>query len=108
MAEEDVLKRLWTTIESRKAGDPETSYVARLLSKGAVKAAQKVGEEAVETAIAAVAGGKPAVIAESADLLFHLMVLWAASGVSPDDVMDELARREGLSGIEEKQRRPKS
>ncbi|HLO75674.1 MAG TPA: phosphoribosyl-ATP diphosphatase, partial [Magnetospirillum sp.] len=87
--------------------DPETSYTAKLFAKGRKKIAQKVGEEAVETALAAVAEGPQAVAAESADLLYHLLVLWADTGVSPDDVWAELNRRAGVSGIEEKNSRKK-
>lgn len=103
-----VLERLFRVIESRRGADPETSYVARLLRKGAPKLAQKVGEEAVETAIAAVAEGHSAVVGESADLLFHLLVLWAGIGVAPAEVWAELERREGTSGVDEKKSRPKS
>jgi phosphoribosyl-ATP pyrophosphohydrolase len=101
----DILARLQAVIEARKGGDPETSYVAKRLSQGTAKIAQKVGEEAVETAIAAVSSGREAVVAESADLLFHLMILWADAGIAPDDVLQELARREGISGIDEKKSR---
>ncbi|GGB46668.1 phosphoribosyl-ATP pyrophosphatase [Tistrella bauzanensis] len=101
----EVLERLVTTIRSRKGADPSSSYVAKLLGKGRLKMAQKVGEEAVEVAIAAVAQDKAALVDESADLLFHLMVLWADAGLDPADVMATLARREGRSGIEEKKNR---
>ena len=101
----EILARLQAVIEARKGGDAETSYVAKRLSQGPAKIAQKVGEEAVETAIAAVSGGREAVVAESADLLFHLMILWADAGIAPDDVLEELARREGISGIDEKKSR---
>lgn len=101
----EILARLQAVIEARKGGDAETSYVAKRLSQGTAKIAQKVGEEAVETAIAAVSGGREAVVAESADLLFHLMILWADAGIAPDDVLEELARREGISGIDEKKSR---
>ncbi|MAM76199.1 MAG: phosphoribosyl-ATP diphosphatase [Tistrella sp.] len=100
-----MLERLVTTIRSRKGADPSSSYVAKLLGKGRLKMAQKVGEEAVEVAIAAVAQDKDALIDESADLLFHLMVLWADAGLDPADVMATLGRREGRSGIEEKKNR---
>lgn len=101
----DMLERLFAVIDSRRGGDPAASYVAKLLTRGPKKIAQKVGEEAVETALAAVGGDKGEVIAESADLLFHLMVLWAALDVTPAEVMAELARREGVSGIHEKESR---
>ena len=100
-----VLARLFDVIESRRRGDPDTSYVARLFAQGPEKIAQKVGEEAVETVIAAIANDRDAVTRESADLLFHLMILWAATGLRPDDIYAELARREGTSGIAEKDSR---
>ena len=100
-----VLARLFDVIESRRGGDPDTSYVARLFAQGPEKIAQKVGEEAVETVIAAIANDRDAVTRESADLLFHLMILWAATGLRPDDIYAELARREGTSGIAEKNAR---
>lgn len=98
----NMLQRLHALAEQRKSADPETSYVARLHAKGTAKIAQKVGEEAVETALAAVGEGREKVVSESADLLFHLTVLWSHLGVQPDEVMEELARREGISGIAEK------
>ena len=100
-----VLARLFDVIESRHGGDPEKSYVARLLAQGPEKIAQKVGEEAVETVIAALGSDRDAITRESADLLFHLMILWAATGLRPDDIYAELARREGTSGIAEKDSR---
>lgn len=98
---------LFAVIESRKGADPETSYTAKLFAKGRKKIAQKVGEEAVETALAAVSETPAAVAAESADLLYHLLVLWAEMGVAPDDVWAELNRRAGVSGIDEKNSRKK-
>lgn len=100
------LDELYAVIEERRAGDPSTSYVARSFAKGRAKLAQKVGEEAVETVIAAVGGDRDAVIAESADLLFHLLMLWADAGVAPADVLAALEGRRGTSGIDEKARRP--
>jgi phosphoribosyl-ATP pyrophosphohydrolase len=100
-----ILGALYDVIESRKDGDPKSSYVAKLFASGKGKIARKVGEEAIESMVAALADGKDALVAESADLLFHLMVLWSACGVSPEDVMAELQRREGTSGLEEKRRR---
>ena len=100
--ESPVLDRLWSTVMSRREVDPSVSHSARLLSRGVAKVAQKFGEEAVECLIEAVAGNKPALIAESADVLYHLMVMWVDSGVSPDEVWAELVRREGVSGIAEK------
>ncbi|HWW24593.1 MAG TPA: phosphoribosyl-ATP diphosphatase [Caulobacter sp.] len=97
----EVLERLAATIEARKGGDPATSYTARLLNDPAL-AAKKLGEEAVETVIAAVAQGPEALAAESADLLYHWLALMAASGVSLDAVAEKLAAREGTSGIAEK------
>lgn len=98
----DTLARLERTIASRKHADAGTSYVASLFAKGVAKAAQKVGEEAVETAIAAVQGDARAVAGEAADLLFHLMVLLSAADVPFADVLAELDRRDGVSGHDEK------
>jgi phosphoribosyl-ATP pyrophosphohydrolase len=102
-----VLDRLFTVVESRRDADPTISHSARLLSRGPAKVAQKFGEEAVECLIEAVAGNRDALIAESADVLYHLLVLWVSSGVSPSDVWAELIRREGISGIAEKAARAK-
>lgn len=99
---EDRLARLQAVIAARREGDPATSYVASLKVKGRTKMAQKLGEEAVEAAIAAVVDDKAGVISESADLLFHLACLLADMGVSFDDVLAELERREGVSGLDEK------
>lgn len=100
-----VLHDLYTTIHSRKGGDASSSYTAKLFTKGTAKIAQKVGEEAVEVVIAAMQKDAGEVISESADLLFHLMVLWADRGVSIDDVLQELKQRRGTSGIDEKKSR---
>ena len=100
-----VLDRLFTVIESRRDGDPDTSYVAKRFAQGRGKIAQKLGEEAVETIIAAMAEGREATVAESADLLFHLLILWADMGIRPAEVLAELEGREGISGIDEKQSR---
>jgi phosphoribosyl-ATP pyrophosphohydrolase len=101
-----VLARVFAVIESRRGGDAKKSHTAKLFAKGRQKIAQKVGEEAVETVIAATAGDRRGVVAESSDLLFHLMVLWAECGIEPEEIYAELARREGISGlIEKKQRR---
>ena len=89
-------------VESRRNADPAVSHSARLLSRGTAKVAQKFGEEAVECLIEAVAGNRDALIAESADVLYHLIVLWVSAGVGPDEVWAELKRREGVSGIAEK------
>ncbi len=99
------LEALEAVLSARKDADPSKSYVAQLYKKGAKKVAQKVGEEAVETAMAVAADDNAEIITESADLLFHLMVLLQARGLSLADVVAELARREGLSGLEEKAQR---
>ena len=96
------LDRLFAVIESRKGADPNASYTAKLLSKGKLKCAKKLGEEAVETCLAAVAEDKHALANESADLLYHLMVLWAACDLTPGEVYAELEARSGTSGIAEK------
>src|SRR5688572_19421843 len=96
------LHQLYQTILQRKQADAEQSYAASLFAKGRVKIAQKLGEEAVELALASVASDKEAIVSESADLLSHLSVLWAECGVTPDEVAAELKRREGMSGLEEK------
>ena len=98
----NTLKRLEETIASRRSASPDESYVAKLNAKGLPKITEKVGEEAVETVIAALSGSDDDLVGESADLLFHLMVLLDAKGVSLDEVLAELERREGLSGLEEK------
>jgi phosphoribosyl-ATP pyrophosphohydrolase len=103
-----VLDRLWSVVLSRRSADPAVSHSARLLSRGTSKVAQKFGEEAVECLIEAVAGNRDALVAESADVLYHLIVLWVSAGVSPDEVWDELKRREGISGIAEKATRVKT
>lgn len=101
-AREHVLDRLYLVIDSRKGADPDTSYTARLFSRGRAQIAKKLGEEAVEALIEGIKGDKPKLVGESADLLYHLLTLWAASGVKPGAVWNELARREGLSGLVEK------
>jgi phosphoribosyl-ATP pyrophosphohydrolase len=103
----DSLDKLEATIRERRAADPDTSYVAKLTAKGRAKIAQKLGEEAVETVIAAMADDRAGVVSESADLLFHLTVLLADMGLSLQDVCAELDRREGVSGLTEKAARPK-
>lgn len=97
--------QLLATVQQRRGGDPETSYVARLTAKGRPKMAQKLGEEAVEVVIAAMADDRVGLVGEAADLMFHLAVLLADMGLSFDDVRAELARREGVSGIAEKAKR---
>jgi phosphoribosyl-ATP pyrophosphohydrolase len=96
------LDRLFAVIASRKDADPNSSYTAKLLAKGRLKCAKKLGEEAVETSLAAVAQDKAALANESADLLYHLMVLWVACELSPEDVYAVLQAREALSGLDEK------
>lgn len=97
-----MLDRLYATIESRRGADPSTSYTAKLMARGREKLAQKLGEEATEAVIEAIKGDRKKLVAESADLLYHLLALWATLEVKPDEVWDELARREGVSGIAEK------
>jgi phosphoribosyl-ATP pyrophosphohydrolase len=98
----DTLKELEATIATRASGDPAISYVARLLHEGVPRIAKKLGEEATETVIAALGGDKAALTAEAADLIFHLLVLLKAKGVTLADVEAELARRDGVSGLAEK------
>ena len=110
MAEEQLgqaLDRLWQVIQSRRGSDPQTSYTARLFSRGRAKIAQKLGEEAIEAVIEGVGNNPTALAGESADLLYHLLVLCAAAGISPGDVAAELIRREGTSGIAERRARAK-
>jgi len=99
------MARLWTTIEARRGADPDSSYTAKLLAAGPAGIARKLGEEALEAVIEAVKGDNAALTRESADALYHLLVLWAAAGLTPDDIAAELTRREGVSGIEEKRTR---
>jgi phosphoribosyl-ATP pyrophosphohydrolase len=103
----EVLARLFDTIRSRKGADAAQSYTASLFAGGAKLICRKVGEEAIEVTIEGLKGDAAALTRESADLIYHLLVLWAESGVAPDDVWAELARREGTSGITEKASRPK-
>ena len=103
---EGVLERLYATIAARKTADPGSSYTAKLLHQGRATIAKKMGEEAVETAIAAVAKDSDGVVSESADLIYHLLVLWADCGVEPAEVWAKLAAREGTSGLAEKASRP--
>ncbi|MDE8650231.1 phosphoribosyl-ATP diphosphatase [Novosphingobium album (ex Liu et al. 2023)] len=102
MTAPDTLARLEATIAARRGADPQSSYVARLHAKGLGKIAQKLGEEATETVIAALTESRESLVGEAADLLFHLMVLLGAKDVALADVMAELERREGTSGIAEK------
>lgn len=104
----DVLTRLAETIAARKCADPDMSWTARLLAMGPEKAAEKFGEEAVEAVIEAVRGDRARLTAEAADVLYHLLVMLAARDVSLDDVLAELQRREGTSGVDEKASRADS
>lgn len=104
MSSDDTLQRLADVIESRKpahGGDPEQSYVARLFTKGTDAILKKIGEEATETVMAAKDGDARRIVHETADLWFHSMIALAAFGLGPADVLAELSRREGLSGLEE-------
>jgi phosphoribosyl-ATP pyrophosphohydrolase len=103
-----VLERLWTVIEGRRDADPALSHSARLLSRGTAKVAQKFGEEAVECVIEAVGGNRAALVAESADVLYHLIVMWVNAGIRPAEVWAELQRREGVSGVAEKASRARA
>lgn len=97
-----VLDRLFATIAARKGGDAGASYTAKLFAEGRARIAQKVGEEAMETAIAAVSRDRDGVIGESADVLYHLLVLWAECEIRPEEIWAKLAAREGTSGLVEK------
>ena len=101
-SESHAIDRLFAVIHSRRGADPSTSYTASLFDRGVPVIARKVGEEAVETVVEAVGGSGEALTAESADLLYHLLVLWAARDIKPQDVWDELDRRSGVSGHAEK------
>ncbi len=98
----NILDRLYRTILDRRGADPKSSYTAKLFAKGRAKIAQKVGEEAVEVAIAATSEDASRIAEESADLLYHLLLLWADAGITPADIYGILAEREGISGIAEK------
>ena len=98
----DCLDRLYRVIADRRDADPETSYTAKLLQRGAPQVAKKLGEEAVETVIEAVGGPPERLAEESADLLYHLLVLWVARGLEPEQVWRALAARRGVSGLDEK------
>jgi len=101
-----ILERLFATVEARRGTDPDTSYTARLRARAPDAIAKKLGEEAVETVLEAVQANPGRLAAESADLLYHLVVLWAACGVRPEAVWAALEAREGRSGIAEKAARP--
>lgn len=110
MSETDaqVLDRLFATVLSRKGSDPSSSYTAKLFSRGRGKIAQKLGEEAMETVIEAMQDDREALANESADLLYHLLVLWADAGLKPEEIWSKLAEREGISGLVEKANRADS
>jgi len=103
----DILKQLAEVLEQRKNAEPDSSYVAKLYDKGLDAILKKVGEEATETVMAAKDGNKEQIVYETADLWFHTLVMLAQQGLGPDDVLDELARRFDLSGLEEKRNRSK-
>jgi len=109
MTEEEQDRRyfdtLFTTIKSRQGDDPDESYTAQLFAGGSEQICRKIGEEATEVIVAALRETPAHVVSESADLLYHLMVLWAEQDISPDDVIEELAGRAGTSGVEEKESR---
>ncbi|MEO8037213.1 MAG: phosphoribosyl-ATP diphosphatase [Betaproteobacteria bacterium] len=102
MIDRDVLERIAETLEARKGADADSSYVASLYAKGTDAILKKIGEEATETVLAAKGGDKLAIVRETADLWFHCLVMLAHAGLGPDDVLAELRRREGISGIDEK------
>ena len=104
----DILQQLTEVLEQRKGADPESSYVAKLYSKGLDSILKKIGEEATETVMAAKDGVKDKIIYETADLWFHTLVMLSQQGLSAEDVLNEMARRFGLSGLEEKAGRDKS
>ncbi len=105
MIDTDILRRLTETIKSRKGADPTESYVAGLFAKGHDAVLKKIGEEAAETLLAAKDGDKLHIVRETADLWFHCLIMLAWHGLGPDDVLAELKRREGISGVDEKSTR---
>ena len=107
MSDGDVLRRLSATIAARRGADPATSHTAAMLARGPEKCAEKFGEEAVEAIIEAVKGDRDRLTSEAADVLFHLLVMLQSRGVALDDIMAELARRQGTSGLTEKAARSK-
>jgi phosphoribosyl-ATP pyrophosphohydrolase len=102
MKDTQILQRIAASIEARKGGDPEKSYVARLFAKGDDAMLKKIGEEATETVLAAKSGDRLHLVNEVTDLWFHCMIVLARHGVGPGDVLAEMHRREGISGIDEK------
>jgi phosphoribosyl-ATP pyrophosphohydrolase len=103
----DVLRKLAKVLESRKGADPQSSYVAGLYAKGLDAILKKVGEEATETVLAAKTGERARIIHETADLWFHTLIMLAQTGLNPDDILSELERRFGVSGLDEKAARPR-
>ena len=103
----ETLERIAALIESRRGGDPAKSYVARLLAGGEDAVLKKIGEEATETVLAAKSGDRLHLVRETADLWFHCLILLARQGLGPGDVLAELHRREGISGLDEKAARKK-
>ena len=103
----DILQRIAASIEEHKGGDPDKSYVAKLFSKGDDAMLKKIGEEATETVLAAKGGDRLHLVREVTDLWFHCMIVLARHGLGPDDVLAEMRRREGISGIDEKAARKK-
>ena len=102
LADQAILERLAETLEARKQADPQSSYVAKLYAKGLDAILKKVAEEAAETIMAAKDGAREKIVYETADLWFHSLVLLARQGIHPHEILNELARREGLSGLVEK------
>jgi len=102
----DVLNKLAAVLEARKGADPQSSYVAGLYAKGLDAVLKKIGEEATETVLAAKSGERAKIVHETADLWFHTLIMLAQSGIKPDDILSELDRRFGVSGLDEKASRP--
>lgn len=98
----DILKKLAETLEARKGADPQSSYVAGLYAKGLDAILKKIGEEATETVLAAKTGERDKIVHETADLWFHTLIMLAQTGLKPDDILVELDRRFGVSGLDEK------
>jgi phosphoribosyl-ATP pyrophosphohydrolase len=107
MKDKEVLQRIAAAIESRRGGDPAKSYVAKLCAQGDDAVLKKIGEEATETVLAAKSGDRLHLVREVTDLWFHCMIVLAQHGLGPDDVLAEMQRREGISGIDEKAARKK-
>ena len=107
MRDKEILERIAAVIVERSKADPKTSYVASLFAKGDDAMLKKIGEEATETVLAAKSGDKLQLVRETTDLWFHCMIVLARHGLGPDDVLAEMKRREGISGIDEKAARKK-